>query len=532
MARKSRKNLDNTPAPLVIAQSAFQVGAYVRLSSVDRKQEGDSIENQQAIIQAYIAEHSDLELIDTYIDNGVSGQILERPEFQRMLYDMENGKINACISKDLSRLGRSAIDTGYYIEKYFPTHNIRYIAINDNYDSADSGSGGIMISLKNMLNEQYALEVGRKIHATTQMNIKNGFFVGGYAPYGYHKDPADIHHLIPDPYASKVVMKIFEMFDQGYGVTYILNWLNEQKIMPPRLYRYTNSGDVKLAANSNTFWTNAVISYILTNRIYCGDMVQGKSVTKQYVTKRKESADLVITPNTHEGIVSRELFAAVQSKRRKSHGCKERPTPSIFAKKLYCGHCGCAIQRDMRKNKAYTTYFCMARRYHGRDACVPVRIDGTELKRQVLVLIREQALRFTELRIPIQNKGNAPISDELKKIQQELGRTIGFLKGLYESLMDGDITNDEYTDMKFGYETKIETLKNQERVVRNKLHEKYLAESVRNLADKALCNINGIEDLTAEVIDALIERIQLFQDNHIEVKFKFTEEIASTEGIT
>jgi DNA invertase Pin-like site-specific DNA recombinase len=127
MARKSRKNLDNTPAPVITTQPTFRVGAYVRLSAVDRKQKGDSIENQQAIIQAYIAEHSDLELTDTYIDNGVSGQILERPEFQRMLSDMEDGKINACISKDLSRLGRSAIDTGYYIEKYFPTHNIRYI---------------------------------------------------------------------------------------------------------------------------------------------------------------------------------------------------------------------------------------------------------------------------------------------------------------------------------------------------------------------------------------------------------------------
>jgi DNA invertase Pin-like site-specific DNA recombinase len=532
MARKSRKNLDNAPISVVIMQPTFRVGAYVRLSAVDRKKIGDSIENQQAIIQSYIAEHTDLELIDTYIDNGISGQTLERPEFQRMLSDMENGKINACISKDLSRLGRSAIDTGYYIEKYFPTHNIRYIAINDSYDSADPSSGGIMVSLKNMINEQYALEVGRKIHATNQMNIKNGLFVGGFAPYGYQKDPADNHHLIPDPYASGVVKQIFEMFAQGYGVTYILNWLNDQKIMPPNLYRHTNSGNVKQAAKSNTFWEKGFIDRVLNNRIYCGDMVQGRGVTKQYVTKRTSKDDLVITPNTHEGIVNRELFAAVQAKKGKSFRAKECVALNIFSKKLFCGHCGSSIQREKRQNKVCATYFCKTRRYHGRDACFLVRINEAELKKQVLELIRTQALCFAELHDSHQSKRNTPIPDELKQIGQELRRVSGFLKGLYESLMDGDITNEEYTDMKLGYEAKIKTLKAQEQQARSNVRKKYLAESARHLAGNVLANISSTEDLTAEVIDALIERIQLFEDRHIEVKFKFTGEIASTEGIT
>jgi DNA invertase Pin-like site-specific DNA recombinase len=201
----------------------FRVGAYVRLSVEDRKKIGDSIENQQAIIWAYIEDHTDLELADTYIDNGVTGLTMERPEFQRMLADLESGRINACVTKDLSRLGRSAIDTGYYIEKYFPTHNIRYIAINDNYDSADPNSGGIMVSLKNMVNEHYALETGRKIRATKQMQIRNGCFVGNHAPYGYLKYPNDKHKLVIDPYASGVVRRIFEMFADGHGVTFILN---------------------------------------------------------------------------------------------------------------------------------------------------------------------------------------------------------------------------------------------------------------------------------------------------------------------
>lgn len=154
MARKSRKT-DETEVQHIV-KPIFRVGAYVRLSAVDRKQKGDSIENQQGIINAFIAEQTDFELIDSYIDNGITGQTFERPAFTRMLADFESGKINCCVTKDFSRLGRNAIDTGFYIEKFFPVHNIRFIAITDNYDSIDGQSGGVMISLKNLVNEAYA----------------------------------------------------------------------------------------------------------------------------------------------------------------------------------------------------------------------------------------------------------------------------------------------------------------------------------------------------------------------------------------
>ena len=174
MARKSRKNIEPAADLQATKQTAYDVGAYVRLSALDKKEKSDSIETQQAIIAAFITEHSDLELRETYIDNGLSGQSFERPAFQRMLNDMENGKINCCVTKDLSRLGRNAIDTGYYIEKHFPTHGIRFIAINDDYDSANGNSTGIVLSLKNMINEAYALDIGRKTRATKQLHIRDG----------------------------------------------------------------------------------------------------------------------------------------------------------------------------------------------------------------------------------------------------------------------------------------------------------------------------------------------------------------------
>ena len=203
MARKSRKGVDANTTASIVAAPAFYVGAYIRMSVEDRKRKGNSIENQQSLIAMYIEEHAGLELTEVYIDDGLSGRFFDRPAFSRMIEDMESGKINCCITKDLSRLGRNAIDTGYYIEKFFPIKGIRYIAITDNYDSADPKSGGLMISLKNMVNEAYALEVSRKVRATIQMNIRNGCFVGSIAPYGYFKSENDCHKLVVDPYAGR-----------------------------------------------------------------------------------------------------------------------------------------------------------------------------------------------------------------------------------------------------------------------------------------------------------------------------------------
>ncbi|GHU90540.1 resolvase [Clostridia bacterium] len=531
MARKSRKNIDAAVVGVPAAAKVYNVGAYVRLSAVDRKKKGDSIENQQAIISAFVAGRSDMVIREVYIDNGTTGQTFEREGFQRMLADMESGKIDCCVSKDLSRLGRNAIDTGYYIEKYFPTHGIRYIAINDNYDSNNGNSGGITVSLKNMVNETYALEVGRKVHKTRQMNIKNGCFVGGFAPYGYLKDPKGGHKLIPDPYASEIVRSIFEMFANGRGVTAILNHLNEQGITPPNLYRHTNSGNAAQAAKSNTYWTNVVIYEILNNQLYCGDMVQGRSTTKQHVSTWNKTADLVITPNTHEGLVSRELFEAAQAKKGTSFVSRERIAVNIFAKKLYCGHCGYAIHHEMRKNKTDAYYFCPSRKYHGKSVCVPVpvSIGGATLNAQILELLRKQATVFAERR-DITVKENATAnSAELTRTKQELDRTSGFLKGLYESLVSGDITNAEYNDMKSAYEAKIAKLTEREQQLRDEIRESFLRESTLKKASNNLDNVSVISDLTAEVVDALIDKILLFEDKHIEVTFKFTDEPMETQ---
>jgi DNA invertase Pin-like site-specific DNA recombinase len=530
MARKSRKNIDAAPALAPAAAKTWNVGAYVRLSAVDRKQKGDSIENQQAIISAYIAERSDMVLREVYIDNGTTGQTFERAGFQRMLADFESGRVDCCISKDLSRLGRNAIDTGYYIEKYFPTHGIRYIAITDNYDSADGSSGGIMVSLKNMMNETYALEVGRKIRQTKQMNIRNGGFVGSIVPYGYFKSVEDRHKLVVAPEAGAVVRRIFEMSADGRTIPQIMEWLAAEKIMPPRRYLFSKGVISEKLIGKHTLWNRGVIYEILSNRIYTGDMVQRKTSTREHVQHRLDESEWLITPDTHEGIVSRELFDKVQNMRSKQKPKAKSTNDNIFHRKLFCGHCGYTIVRRRNTDNS-TTFMCNSRQSYGKNACVPVSISENALKTEILELLRKEAAVFADRRARQTAKStNDKTQAELTQTRLELDRISGFLKGLYESLVSGDLTNGEYTELKQNYERKIAALTEREQRLRDELRERYLRESALKKAGDSLDSVSVIGDLTAATIDALIERILVFKDKHIEVTFKFSDETGETEG--
>ncbi|MDR1059715.1 MAG: recombinase family protein [Clostridiales bacterium] len=506
----------------------FRVGAYVRLSAEDKKKKGDSIENQQAIIRAHIAEHPDLELADTYIDSQ-SGQTFDRPGFQRMLADLESGRIDACATKDLSRLGRSAIDTGYYIEKYFPARGIRYIAINDGYDSADPKSGGVMVSLKNMVNEHYALEVGRKIHATKQMNIRNGCFVGALPPYGYLKSPEDNHRLVADPVAGPNVARMFEMAAGGKGVSAIAEWLNTGGAPAPLHYFHSIGVATAKQASGSAHWTKAVIYSMLKNRVYTGDMVQGKGRCRRHVQERLARSEWVVTPDTHEPTVSRELFAEVQKLwegNKEARASYKRHSDNIFLRKIFCGHCGFAMQRQRYKHSA--GFRCSTERSHAKGDCRIVSISEGALKETLLATLRKQAEIYAGRAAAAAEP--KPGGSELREAQAGLERCGGLLKGLYESLASGDITEGEYRELKQGYEAKSAALADRANRLREVARAQALESARRAKAAGSIGALGGAADLTAEAVDALIDKIRVFEDKRIEVRFKFSDETAISDG--
>jgi len=534
MARKSRRNTE-TAAPQAIGQPMFSVGAYVRLSAVDRKHKGDSIETQQSIIGAFIDERPDLELTETYIDNGLTGQTFERPAFKRMLADLESGRINCCVSKDLSRLGRNSIDTGFYIEKYFPAHGVRYIAITDNYDSADGSGGGIMVSLKNLVNEAYALDIGRKIRATKQMNIRDGCFVGRFAPYGYLKSREDGHKLVLDPVAAPIVRRMFEMAIDGGNVSAALNWLNGSGILPPKRYFFSIGMASEKEARGNVHWNKGAIYSILKNRVYVGDMVQGKYKTFQHAQEKLPASDWVITENTHEPIVSRSMFEAAAGSLAAKYGkprkaaAGEQKTENIFLRRIFCGHCGYAMHRTRNKGGSYS-FKCDTRHNYGKDDCVQVSIKEEGLKSALLEMLREKA------ESPVGGDGiaSAPApsaeSAELRGAQAELDRNGTFLKGLYESLVSGDIDDGEYRELKAGYEARIADLAEKTRLLREKERLSALESAKRGKAAAGLRSVRRTSELTAELLGRLVERILIYGDKRIEARLKLADETVVLGG--
>lgn len=534
MARKSRKNAE--AAPVQAAQKPmFYAGAYIRLSVVDRKNKGESLENQQAIIEAFASSRDDIEIAEIYTDNGFSGQSFERPAFLRMIADMESGKINCCITKDLSRLGRNAIDSGYYLEKHFPSLGVRYIAVTDGYDSADGQSGGIIVSLKNMINEAYALDVSRKIKATYQMYIRNGKFVGSSAPYGYFKSGEDCHQLVVDEHAATVVRLMFEMAAAGEKDGAILAWLNDNKIMPPKRYfRSIGLATDKVVGALTEWWNISTVRAMLRDRVYVGFLTQG--ITKKVGSRRvyTPESEWIVTENAHEAIVSREMFETVQGCRgKKELGSRSFKTPStdnIFARKLYCARCGYALSRYRSSEKSYW-YVCGTDIRYSKDACSGLRIAEDALKKAVLGIIKGRepllAQALSQVAAPAHADGNQ--KSELSAAQTEIDRNRRYLEGLYESLVSGDITNAEYRDMKSAYEAKIAALAERAGSLRDEIKNREREEAALTHAHESVQRIGRVSDLTAETVDRLVDRIVVCPSGRVGVKFMFLDEIVYSE---
>ena len=537
MARKSRKNADTAVIAMPVQKPLFRVGSYVRMSVEDKKQKGNSIENQQAIINACIEEHTDLDFTEVYIDNGLSGQYFDRPAFSQMIADMESGKINCCITKDLSRLGRNAIDTGYYIEKFFPTKGIRYIAVTDNYDSADPKSGGVMISLKNMVNEAYALEASRKVKSTIRMNIRNGCFIGGLAPYGYFKSENDCHKLVTDPYAAGIVRSMFEMAASGQSHGAILEWLNGNDIAPPMRYLYSIGVTTENSKGAKTqWWSLRAVRDILRNRMYCGDMVQGKKRMEGAVQITLPQSEWTITENTHEAVVSRELFAEVQKfwdkpKAEKEPYYKGENTEDVFRAKVYCGDCGSQMFRKRTGNRTYS-YLCTKRVQYTKQACGGMRTTDRLLKNAVLEQITENGLTAI-MQTPVLVGETALDSEkykaELTKVKADAEKNRRYLIGLYESLKLGDITETEYRELKSTYEARVAAFTERETTLRGQIQASIQKEKALEKARTSAMTVKTTSDLTTVTISQTIEKIIIHAKEDIEVILRGFEEEPSLD---
>ena len=545
MARKSRKETAQAFVPEV--DTTCRAAIYVRLSVEDTHTRSASIETQQMIIAQFLERNPDIQVFDTYIDNGATGTNFHRPAFQQMLSDIEAGFVNCVIVKDLSRLGRNTIDTGYYIEQYFRIRNIRFIAINENFDTSapEDAHSGIIIPLRNMINEAYALDIGRKIKAQQRQAMKDGKFVGGRAPYGYLKAPDDCHQLIVDPVTAPVVRQMFQWASEGAGLNTIAVRLNEAGYLPPSHYKKAQGTITHENLLGNGKWQTRTVTKILRSEVYTGDLVQGQSKTVDHQQVRADQEEWTVVRDTHEAIISHELFDTVQqlldATAQKS---KEREvkayTPNILKGKVFCAHCGGSLhrQRNIRKKTDDVYLFhCLTRSRVSKEGCpgVTIREDmlldaladvlqgalGTALGRYSISLVElpQQAAERSEMR------------DKISSRKQEIQRLHGLVRSLYENLITGVLTKDEYFYYKEKYEARIGEHAQEVAQLEKGLKtiDKQL-EQYRALAKDAE-NLRQDRELTAALIDRLIDRIEISTDKQIAVRFRFQSEFDDCEEV-
>lgn len=512
MARKSRKQ-NSQHKPVKVESSFIQTAAYVRLSMDDVAHKGDSIETQKRIISNYIDDHPDFELCDTYVDSGVSGTTFERPNFQRMIRDIETGKIKCVIVKDLSRLGRNVIDTGYYVERIFLQLGIRLISISDNYDSA-ADNDNFKLPLINLLNEAYAIDIGRKTKSQARQSMKDGVYVGGQPPYGYIRSPENRRKLVIDEPAAEIVKRIFDWAADGVSCYEITRRLNSMKTPSPSTYKYEQRPAKKENDVGSGLWHARTVERILANEIYCGRLVQGKTEVVEFRRKLAPAAEWITATEAHEAIISSEIFETVRLLKGKNRSPQREIqgsySPHIFKGKMYCAHCGKPLERT--KNNGRYVFRCTTNRV-SPDLCKGNRISEGVVQRTLI----EQLIQYREALLSSLDSQftEADISPELSWIEMELLYMQNVTRSLYEDLINGVLDQQEYMELRSGFQGKAYDLRQRATTLKQALEdEKRIRESIHIL--NMLANTQA---LTRENIDRFVNRILVFRDGKMRVAF-------------
>ena len=524
-----------------------QAAIYCRLSQDDGSLgESGSIQTQKAILTQYCQEHH-MEIVDCYCDDGWSGTNFDRPAFQRMIGDIEAGRVNTVIVKDLSRFGREYAQMGLYIEHYFEEKGVRFLSLAENIDSSQ-GLNNLVLPFTNVINSLYARQASEKTKAAHRARAKNGMFLGSRAPYGYQKDPSDRHHLIVDPEAAEVVKEIFRMFADGIGYVRMTKILRERNILNPQAYFNQNNPDYYKHSDywRKPFdWHATSVRAILNNPVYLGKLTFGKTKTKGFFDKRRvptEESDWIVVEHTHEPLVSQELWDTVhqmmKARRRENGSGHVQP----FAGLVKCAGCGSSLNASYDKKKGkYTGFSCWVYKNYGKQRCTSHAIGWQTLNRLVLEDIRRNAqvaklaaARYVGvlLRAKLEKeKGETVRAErELKKAEKRIGELDKILAKLYEDQALGKISEVRYQAMAPGYEAEQASLQERVSQLREQLaHTQEVQDNVEQFVP-LIQKYTDIQELTPHILNELIEKIVVHEkkveedgskSQMVEIHYKF-----------
>lgn len=507
------------------AEGRYRAALYLRLSREDETHgQSESIANQQALLQRY-AEEQNFLIVESYIDDGYSGLHFDRPGFQRLLRDIEAGRVNLVLTKDLSRLGRDYIDTGYYLERYFPSRQVRYIALADGIDTFDRHSAqNDMGPFKSVMNDMYAKDISKKVRAVMDAKRESGKFIGAFAPYGYCKDPADKNHLLPDKPAAGVVSGIFSAYLAGASMAEIARQLDEADVPPPSRYKAEIQRLPYAGTNAAQLWRAETIRTILGNPTYAGDVAQRKNEKLSY--KLKASRKLpreawTIVENTHEAIIDRAAFLTVQQMLQSRGGGRARRGAQLhlLSGLVFCGECGRPMTFCRRSSGESFVLVCSGYSRYGE--CQRNTTDEAALEQLALARLRGLARRALppgaeQALLRECGQGRAALrAREKAHAQERRSQTEWVLKLLYEDRAARRIGEDEFEKLARAYREERQALQ-------RRLGEKLPMDGDESLPlQNAAHGLLSFEQPDHRMLCQLVRRIAVGQGGAVTIEYRF-----------
>lgn len=510
----------------------YRAALYMRLSKEDENDgPSQSVQNQEALLREFVQRHG-ISKYRTYADDGWSGTNFERPAFQRMIGDIEAGLINLVITKDLSRLGRDYILTGYYLERYFPEHRIRYISLLDGVDTGIETGANDITPFRAILNDLYAKDISKKIKAVKREKQRRGLFIGGKPAYGYQMHPTEQNRIVVDEVVAPVVRKIFALASTGLSCRKIAARLNEEGVLSPGLYCGRTTASQSPHAG---LWSSARISEMLQNEIYLGNMVQGRRIKVSYKSKkcqRQRPEDWVVVEGTHPPLVDPATFALVQRHLESRRHTRSRRYDFLLKGLIFCHECGAALGVMNRKNASGedVLYFVCRTYQRNTGACTCHAIGEARVTQAVVQQVRrictavvsEEELRSLAAEEVRKIHLRKSAADERMELCKRMDRMNTALDQLYLDRANDLLSEDDFQRV-------LKTIRKERQRLQEmciELAEQNAEENQEQITPQALVD-DFLEQAfsTREVLVQLLERVELTNDKRVILKFRFREEV-------
>lgn len=515
-----------------------QACIYLRLSRDDGDNvESNSIVNQRSLLRGY-ARKNNISILEEFVDDGISGLTFSRPDFNRMMAMIDEKMIDTIIVKDLSRFGRDYIETGKYLQRIFPAMGVRFISVNDYYDSltADTNETHLVMPIKSLINDSYCRDISMKVRSTQKAKWQKGEFIGAFAPYGYQKDDKQKNHLVVDESVRPVIEKIFLLKLEGYSSRSIANYLNQGGIKTPLQHKESNQEKLKGFLGYTNLWDTKMVNRILTNRVYTGTLEQGKRTKLNYKSRQSIAVnrnDWICVSETHEGIISESTFEIANNLLLRDVKTG-KGKPNLFAGLIFCQDCQTQmIQRKLRyKDKEILQFVCST--YNKGNGCSKHAIKYDELTDIVLTLIHQHLDWKSHIvkAIPDYLSQDQYLEIDFTDLLADYKKYEQLIQSLYMDLDDGLINESEYQEFQRIYRQKLKQIEN------TIVDKKKLAQ---NLFDKLQEKENWLKQLQSfkeeptlnrYTLVTLIDRITISENQELTLIFHDLNEIAILQELS